>query len=55
MQSYTSTRRVPTPEVTTPPPEQDTIASLRSLASLHDAGSLTDEEFALAKARLLNR
>ena len=42
-----------------PPPapaaadEDDMIEKLKELASLHDAGVLTDEEFATAKAQLL--
>ena len=42
-----------------PPPapaaadEDDMIEKLQQLASLHDAGVLTDEEFAAAKAQLL--
>jgi hypothetical protein len=40
-----------------PPPaadhEDDLIEALGKLASLHDAGALTDEEFAAAKAQLL--
>lgn len=31
----------------------DTIAQLEKLSSLHQAGALTDEEFAAAKTRLL--
>ena len=31
----------------------DRIAQLQQLASLHDSGSLTDEEFAAAKAQVL--
>ncbi len=37
----------------TPPPADDTIARLTQLASLHDSGALTDEEFAAAKAQVL--
>ena len=48
--SYTSTRRVSSADTGT---RRDDIASLRELASLHDAGALTDHEFALAKARVL--
>ena len=33
--------------------EDPMIAKLKELASLHDAGALTDEEFTRAKARLL--
>ena len=31
----------------------DTVAQLQQLAQLHDAGALTDEEFASAKQKLL--
>ena len=32
----------------------DRIAQLTQLASLHDSGALTDEEFAAAKAQVLD-
>ncbi len=35
------------------PPQQDMTAKLKSLADLHSAGALTDEEFAAAKAKIL--
>jgi hypothetical protein len=35
----------------TPP---DSVGALKELASLHQAGSLTDAEFAAAKAKLLD-
>jgi hypothetical protein len=51
-QVYDSTRRVAPPG--TPGSEApDLAARLRELAELHGAGSLTDEEFASAKAKLL--
>jgi hypothetical protein len=34
-------------------PAPDMMAQLQQLAQLHDAGALTDEEFAVAKAKLL--
>jgi membrane protease subunit (stomatin/prohibitin family) len=39
-----------------PPPAQqeDPIAKLKELGGLHDSGVLTDEEFAAAKAKILN-
>lgn len=37
-----------------PAPEQDPIAKLKELGGLHDSGVLTDEEFASAKAKILN-
>lgn len=36
-----------------PAGETDRIAQLQQLASLHDSGALTDEEFAAAKAKVL--
>lgn len=36
------------------PAGDDIIARLQQLATLHDAGSLTDEEFAAAKAQVLS-
>jgi membrane protease subunit (stomatin/prohibitin family) len=35
------------------PAADDTISRLQQLASLHDSGALTDEEFAAAKAQVL--
>jgi hypothetical protein len=35
-------------------PATDPIQQLKDLAGLHDAGVLTDEEFAVQKAKLLN-
>jgi len=46
----------PAPEpVAAPAPAagDDTISRLQQLASLHDSGALTDEEFAAAKAQVL--
>lgn len=37
-----------------PTREEDPIARLKQLAGLHDSGVLTDEEFAAAKAKILN-
>jgi membrane protease subunit (stomatin/prohibitin family) len=36
-----------------PAPAVDVVAELQKLAALKDAGILTDEEFAAAKAKLL--
>lgn len=38
-----------------PPPAADPIEQLKDLGALHAQGVLTDEEFALQKARVLNR
>lgn len=51
----------PPPPPASPPPApaaqaagaSDRIAQLQQLASLHDSGALTDEEFAAAKAQVL--
>jgi Short C-terminal domain len=48
---FESTRRVP-PAVPAAGP-QVPIAKLKELGALHQAGDLTDEEFAIAKAKLL--
>lgn len=34
-------------------PSDDTVGQLQQLAQLHQAGALSDEEFAAAKARIL--
>ena len=36
------------------PAADDTISRLQQLATLHDSGALTDEEFAAAKAQVLS-
>jgi hypothetical protein len=36
------------------PQEQDPMAKLKELGDLHQSGVLTDEEFAAAKAKVLN-
>lgn len=43
----------PHPATTPPLPARDLADQLRTLASLHSSGALTDEEFAAAKKRLL--
>jgi hypothetical protein len=47
---FEATRRV-APAV--PAPQRDVIASLQDLGELHRSGTLTDAEFASAKAKLL--
>ena len=37
-----------------PPPQEDPMEKLKELGSLHESGVLTDEEFAAAKAKILN-
>ena len=52
--AYDSTRKVETAApVAEPPAPPDVIAQLKSLAELHASGSLTDDEFAAAKSRVL--
>jgi Short C-terminal domain len=43
----------PAPPPAAAPTGDDTISRLTQLASLHDSGALTDEEFAAAKAQVL--
>jgi hypothetical protein len=49
--AYGSTRRVP-PAVPSPAPNP--YAQLKELAELHSSGELTDAEFAMLKAKLLD-
>ena len=51
--AYASTRQVPTYDPSKAEPGADVIAKLKDLGELHRSGSLTDEEFAAAKGRLL--
>ena len=37
-----------------PPPEENSMDQLKELGQLHESGVLTDEEFATAKAKILN-
>ncbi len=37
-----------------PPPEENPMEKLKELGQLHESGVLTDEEFASAKANILN-
>jgi hypothetical protein len=48
---FNATRQVAAPAVTSGAP--DPLDQVQSLAALHEAGTLTDEEFAAAKARVL--
>jgi hypothetical protein len=52
---FDATRRVPPapPSDEPAPPGGDALAALRELGALHASGALTDEEFALAKAKVL--
>jgi hypothetical protein len=40
--------------VAPPPPEASSMDKLKELGQLHESGVLTDEEFAAAKAKILN-
>jgi hypothetical protein len=53
MQNQTVTPPAATP-ATTPPAQTDLLAQLTQLAQLKEGGFLSDEEFQLAKAKLLN-
>jgi hypothetical protein len=46
-------QQVPPPRASPPPPDASMMDQLSQLAKMHDSGTLTDEEFAAAKARLL--
>jgi hypothetical protein len=45
--------QAPPPPPPPPAPEQDVITQLERLGALHAQGILTDEEFAIQKAKLL--
>ena len=49
-QAYDSTRRLPPAPPSGAP---DVVSQLQDLAALHDAGKVTDDEFAALKAKLL--
>jgi hypothetical protein len=49
-QAYDSTRRLPPAP---PSGSPDVVSQLQDLAALHDAGKVTDDEFAALKAKLL--
>ena len=50
-ESFEATRRSAAPAPADAP--RDAIARLKDAAALHDAGALSDEEFATVKAKLL--
>ena len=53
--AYASTRRVAPPAPATAlAPARDPYADLKELARLHQAGVLTDDEFATEKAKILD-
>ena len=43
----------PAPAPAAPPAADDATSEIERLASLHDAGTLTDDEFAAAKSKIL--
>ena len=51
-------QQAPEPQAAAPPPEAapavDPMQRLQELGSLHEQGVLTDEEFAVEKAKILN-
>jgi hypothetical protein len=49
---FQATRRVP---AATPAAARDPVAELKDLVALHESGALTDDEFAAAKSRVLER
>lgn len=51
--TYAATQRVPAYQPSGAAAPDDVVAKLQDLGDLHRAGSLTDEEFATAKAKLL--
>ena len=46
--------QAPAQPVAAPAQQEDPMERLKQLAQLHDSGVLTDEEFASAKAKILN-
>jgi membrane protease subunit (stomatin/prohibitin family) len=53
-QQYAQQQQQMPAQAPAPAPEEDPIARLKELGGLHDSGVLTDEEFAAAKAKILN-
>jgi hypothetical protein len=50
--AYAATRRLPERSPSTTP---DIVGALKELARLHDDGMLTDDEYASAKAKILEQ
>ena len=46
--------QAPAQQAPAPAQQEDAMERLKQLAQLHDSGVLTDEEFASAKAKILN-
>ncbi|HEV3318923.1 MAG TPA: SHOCT domain-containing protein [Solirubrobacteraceae bacterium] len=53
-QQYEQQQQQMAAQAPAPAPEEDSIAKLKELGGLHESGVLTDEEFAAAKAKVLN-
>jgi hypothetical protein len=51
---YGVARSRPRPVAPPPPAPRDVVADLKALAQLHEAGDLTDAEFAALKAKVLD-
>ena len=52
-ETYAATRRVTPPIPAVDPSSRDPLAELKDLAQLHASGALNDEEFSIAKAKVL--
>ena len=53
-QQWEQQQRMAAQPVAAPAQQEDPMERLKQLAQLHDSGVLTDEEFAGAKAKILN-
>ena len=53
-QQYEQQQQQMAAQAPAPAREEDSIAKLKELGGLHESGVLTDEEFAAAKAKVLN-
>jgi membrane protease subunit (stomatin/prohibitin family) len=53
-QQYEQQQQQMAAQAPAPAREEDSIAKLKELGGLHQSGVLTDEEFAAAKAKVLN-
>ena len=53
-QQQQTAAQAPAQPVAAPAQQEDPMERLKQLAQLHDSGVLTDEEFASAKAKILN-
>jgi hypothetical protein len=50
---YNATRRAAPPQLTESDPQQEVLTKLRQLGELHSSGTLTDDEFAAEKVKVL--